>query len=201
MWQIIVGVILFIGGIGNITKSMGAFFTGIILGGLLIFLGLKKMVLIPKSHGKTQTILPPPDGQRTLREENFKAAGVNYYESNIHKLACLNPDWKLTKKQISDTGRADRKIFKNNYINQPVKLIFEPDNPHDPDAIMILVAGEKVGYIRSDENERVRFILENREVISISAFIGGGEYKFLSDQGEILNGSFGFSVNVRITFI
>lgn len=48
MWQIILGALLLIGGIGNIGNNIGAFFTGIILGGLLIFFGLKKKGFLPK---------------------------------------------------------------------------------------------------------------------------------------------------------
>ena len=138
---------------------------------------------------------------RTLKEEEFEGAGVWHYESNIKKLACPNPDWKLTKKQIAAAGRIGRKIFKNNYINKPVKLIPEPTNPHDPGAIMIMIAGEKVGYIRSDENEHVNAILKNHEIKALSAFIGGGEYKFLSENDELIKGSFGFSVKVRIKYV
>ena len=200
MWQIILGALLFIGGIGNIGNNIGAFFTGIILGGLLIFFGLKKKGLIPHSQSKSKS-LPSANISRTLMEENFQGAGVHYYEANIKKLALANPDWKMTKAQITNANKVGRKIFKNNYTNKPVSLTPEPGNPHDPNAIVIIIAGEKVGYVRSDENERVRYILENREIKSISAFIGGGEYKTLTKDGELLTGSFGFSVNVRIKFV
>ena len=59
MWQIIVGIILFMGGIGNLTSSLGAFFTGILLGGLLIYLGLKKIGLIQKMQ-KDKPAAPVP---------------------------------------------------------------------------------------------------------------------------------------------
>ena len=201
MWQIILGILLFIGGIANIGSSIGAFFTGIILGSLLMFFGLKKKGLISPARKKTKLAPPPIGSERTLKEENFDGAGVWHYESNIKKLANSNPDWKLTKKQIESAGKTGRKIFKNNYINKPVKLIPEPDNPHDSDAIVIVIAGEKVGYIRSDENVHVRAILDTREIKSISAFIGGGEYKILSEDGELIKGSYGFSVRIRIKYV
>lgn len=47
-WQIIVGIIFLIGGIGNITSNIGAFFFGTIVGAALILWGLKAKSLSTK---------------------------------------------------------------------------------------------------------------------------------------------------------
>lgn len=74
------------------------------------------------------------------------------------------------------------KIYRYNYINKPIKLVYEPENENDPNAIMILIAGEKVGYVFADETARIKDILENHEVKYISAFVHGGEYKVVNES-------------------
>ena len=139
--------------------------------------------------------------KRTLTEETFHAVGVTYYENNIHQLARLNPEWKKTTATIIKEGKAGKRIFKNNYINRPVELIAEPGNPHDPNAVAVHFAGKLVGYISREENQRVRAILEGREIVSISGFIGGGAYKIVKENGETFSDVKGFSVSIRINYI
>ena len=139
--------------------------------------------------------------KRTLTEEDFRAVGVSYYETNIRKLACQNPDWGKTAAQLLKAGKGDKRIFKDNYVNRPVKLVIEPDNPHDPNAVAVMVAGELVGYISREDNARVREILNSREVVNLSAFIGGGDYKIIQEDGETIRDSYGFSVKIWIKYI
>ena len=139
--------------------------------------------------------------KRTLQEEDFRAVGVYYYESNIKKLACPNPDWKKSPSQIIKDGHAGKRILKNNYVNRPVKLLQEARNPNDPNAVAVIIAGELVGYISREETVKVKWILNNREIISLSAFIGGGDYKVIGEDKTIFKDSKGFTVNVRIKYI
>ena len=139
--------------------------------------------------------------KRILTEETFHAVGVTYYENNIHQLACLNSEWEKAAATIVKEGKAGKRIFKNNYINRPVELIAEPGNPHDPNAVAVHFAGKLVGYISREENQRVRAILEEREIVSLSGFIGGGAYKIVREDGQTFSDEKGFSVSVRINYI
>lgn len=146
-------------------------------------------------------ILNKKSKPRVLTEEDFRAAGVTYHEKNIEKLACSNPDWKSSTTQIIEAGKSEQRIYRYNYINKPVKLIPEPNNEHDENAVAVLIAGELVGYISRGDNLHVKDILDNREIISISGFIGGGEYKIISDDGSISKFEDRHSVNIRIKYI
>ena len=139
--------------------------------------------------------------KRVLTQDDFKGAGVHYYESNIDKLATPNPDWKKRTATIINEGKAGKRIFKNNYVNRPVKLVEEPDNPNDRNAVAIVIAGELVGYISRDDNVKVKGILKKREIKSISGFIGGGEYKIVSEDGTVWKDKKGHNVTVRIKYI
>lgn len=118
-----------------------------------------------------------------VKEELFRAAGTHYYLQNIAQLATANPDWKKTGKTLAKQGLSGQRVYRYQYINKPVKLILENDNPHDHNAVMIQVAEEKVGYISADEAPHVREILSRRQVQYISAFVGGGDYKEIHEDG------------------
>lgn len=196
-WMIIVGIIFLICGIANITTSIGAFFFCIAVGAVLILFGLKKNGMLDKLLKKSSSNAPARD----LKVEEYSVAGANYCLDNIGKLACANPDWKRTAAQIISGGKAMKRIFRYNYINKPVKLVPEPENPHDKNAIMVLIAGEKVGYISRNDNARVNEILKNHDVKYISGFIGGGQYKVISENGSIERFENDIYVNVRIGYV
>jgi len=138
---------------------------------------------------------------RTLKTEIFSIAGVQYCEDNVKKLACCNPDWKLTAKQIKEKGKANQRIFRYYFINKPVKLEPEPSNKHDKNAILVIVAGEKVGYISRADNVHVKEILKKREIKYITCFIGGGKYKTINDDGTILRNEESITVKVKIAYV
>lgn len=192
IWLFIIGGLFILAGFYGITDSIMVSLICWLIGGLLIFLGVRKL-------RKKKTAAAPKE--RTLTTEDFHAAGISYYESNIRKLATANPDWKLTTAQILKAGKSEKRIFQHNYVNKPVKLIPEPKNPHDKNAVAIHIAGELVGYISRADNLHVLDILQHREVISISGFIGGGKFKVVSDDGEIVKDELDHSVNIRIKYI
>ena len=138
---------------------------------------------------------------RRLTVEDFFVYGVSYYEDNIHKLACPNPDWKKRAATLIKEGKAGKRIFRYNYVNRPVKLIEDPECPLGPDTVQVFIAGEQVGCINFCDNIKVKNILNNREIKSISGFIGGGDYKIVQEDGTVDKSSNRFTVNIRIKYI
>lgn len=135
-------------------------------------------------------------GNRTLKTESFCVVGVCYYFDNLKKISCLNPDYKR-KPQSGETG----KIFHYQYINKPVKLISEPNNQHDKNAIMVIIAGELVGYVPADQCVHIRGVLTSREVKYLSAFISGGEYKFLNNGKIVFKDEDPISIKIKIGYV
>lgn len=148
----------------------------------------------PDSNDKKST-------DRKLNTEQFPVVGTKYYLRDINKLACRNPDWKMTARQANSAGKTGQKIFRYNYIHKPVKLIPEPKNPDDKHAVMVLIAGEKVGYISRDENQHVKEILSKREIKYISGFIGGGQYKIACSDGTFLRDEQDIRISVKIAYV
>ena len=133
---------------------------------------------------------------RELHEEVFFAAGTHYYTENINKLACANPDWKSRSSSL-----IGKPVYKYNFIRKPVKLIPEPQNPSDPNAVMVVIAGEKVGYISREENLHVLSILQRGEIKYISSFISGGDYKVISKNGDVFRDQKSISIKVKIAYV
>ena len=143
----------------------------------------------------------PQQGDRTLKEETFDIAGVSYYLDNLQKLACANPDYRKRGKTLAEEGQAGKRIYRYNYVYKPVKLILEDKNPYDRYAVMVQIAGEKVGYISQDQKRHVREILSKHEVKFISARISGGEYKVIAENGDTEKDSKRNYITVKIAYV
>lgn len=141
-----------------------------------------------------------PDTVPHYQEETFFGVGVEHYLENIHKLAVPNPDWRKRGKTLAAEGKCMQKIFRYSYVNRPVKLIAETNNPHDKNAVMIQIAGEKVGYIPHDDAKHVREILSKHDVKFISSFISGGQYKVVSENGDAVKMEKYIQVRIKIGY-
>ena len=115
----------------------------------------------------------------------FEVAGVTYYMDNIQHLAKENRNYALTQQQLLKTDKVGKPIFKYWYINEPVLLVPEPSNPHDPNAVMVQISGQKVGYISREENVTVLDLLKKGRVQRVESFVSGGEYKLLLPNGSL----------------
>lgn len=123
----------------------------------------------------------------------YQVVGMTYCTQEILALATENPAYAENK------FYNNRKIFRFKFTNSPVLFAPEPQNPHDRNAIAVMIAGRKIGYIASSENTELLAFLQRRMVTGVSAFIGGGEYKVKSQSGDVLHGSYGFYARVTVT--
>ena len=134
--------------------------------------------------------------------DNFRVAGTSYHEHEIEELGYENPDYEMSKSEIVECGLEDERIYKLNFAPTTVELVPEPENPHDPKAIMVLVDGSHVGYIKKGSTSRVRNLLSAGG--KVSAEISGGKYKEVyldeeQDKYQTEYGSTSYSVVISIT--
>ena len=153
---------------------------------------LKNEILQGGTNKKPQKTDPK---KRALKKETFLVMAVDHYENNLKKLRSLNPEYK--KKTYDDFV----KVYKYNVINKPVKLIPEPKNKHDKNAIQVFIAGELIGYISREDNIHVKNILTKHEIKYISSYIKYGEYKVVSLNGTTVTHDQRTSVKVSIGYI
>lgn len=111
--------------------------------------------------------------------ETHNVAGVNYRVDNLMQLASENPEYHMSKTELIESGMEGQYIYRYDFLSQPVELIDEPDNPYDPKAIKVVVAGQHIGYIKRGSTGRVRNLRKSGRIIKIYAEIGGGSYKYL----------------------
>ncbi len=182
-WKLIIGVVFIIGGIGNVKTDLFVTIAGIAIGIAFVCLWYKQRKNAAKGAVHTGCEFNKEFAENhELKKEKYEAAGTRYYQENLKKLACKNPDWSKNTATLKLENKLHEKIYRYNFINKPVKLIPEPTNEHSKNAIMITVAGEKVGYVFEAETEHIKDVLENHNVKYISAFVHGGEYKVVGEE-------------------
>lgn len=103
-------------------------------------------------------------------EDRFDIAGLMYYEDDVKRIIHKNP---LYGKQGTSIGQ---KVYKYKYTRLSCQLVAEPDNPHDRNAIKIMVGDVKIGYIPAEYAQLIGRILPHIYFANIE--IRGGDYKY-----------------------
>lgn len=168
--------------------------------GLFDFLKPKKAPTGKAHTEKTPLSDMPTQRKRTFYKELFTVVGTYYYTENIKLLAYSNKDYRKGKNQIKELEMCGKKIFQHYYTNKPVKLIPEPENPYDPLAIKVVIAGEQVGHISREDNKHVHEILSSSDIKYITASIRGGVYKVVSLNGDIFKDEDNVRIKVKIGY-
>lgn len=124
------------------------------------------------------------------------AAGTYYYTSEIASLLSRNPKYELSNDLFIEEIPSSKIIFKYFIRNANASLIPEPTNPHDPDAIKIIVDDMLVGYVPAHQCPDIKKVL--KRIKSVSAKIYGGNYKYHSND-EVFTSESSFSIQLTIS--
>lgn len=127
---------------------------------------------------------PKPTGPKTV---SHKVAGTSYRQEALLAMGEKNPDYNLTKKELLKRWPEGVTVYEYNFHPQKAELVPEPDNPHDPKAIKVLVDGVHVGYIKAGSCAHIHKLLRENRIQSIVPRIIGGKYKMIYeyvDKGE-----------------
>ena len=127
---------------------------------------------------------PEPEAPKnTTKMMTYKVTGVSHYEDNIMALSSKNEDFQLNRRDLIDEGLVDERVWEYDFYPIKAELVPEPDNPHDPKAIKVLVDGLHVGYIKSGSCAHLLRVLRESGVERIDVKVGGGRYKCLECVG------------------
>lgn len=128
---------------------------------------------------------------KEIYRNSFKLMGVNYHPKEaqeiLEKISKENHYIKMTdegvKEYILKTGKP---VYKYRYLETTeVNLIREPQNPHDSNAVKVLVEGLFAGYLPSEVARKVNRYLDNSAYAYEAILHGtGGEYKTLDHNLE-----------------
>lgn len=125
-----------------------------------------------------------PSSDTAYKIENHNVAGVTFQDrqKQIRQMGFENDDYRLSKKDFIDAFSEYEKVYAIDFDPVKVELVEEPDNPHDSNAIKVIVDGIHVGYIKSGSCTHIKNLLHSDSIISISAEIHGGDYKYYSEE-------------------
>ena len=130
---------------------------------------LKPKATTPKSNTKAKS--------NTL---TARVAGTSYRDTkSILTLGKPNPDYQLDKRALIKKFPDGHTVYEYIFPEYEASLEFEPANEHDPNAIKVLIEGIHVGYIKKGSCSRIRNLINQNKILSITATIYGGNCKDL----------------------
>lgn len=146
----------------------------------------KRQELLEKLKTETPPIKPnePKPSEEKPISETHKVAGVSFHQENIKSLAVENEEYSYTKKELIDSDLVDERIYKYEFYPTKTELIPEPNNPHDPNAVKVVVDGEHIGYIKAGSAPHVLKLLKENRIKKIDCEISGGPYKYLEYDSD-----------------
>ena len=223
--MIVIGIILIFGGLGGlISKSYAGGLAVLALGVVLLVLGIKRKKKTPKPVPQPQPVsqppvqpqprpVPPPTPQpapqpvvvrqpvpqSSKKVETHRVAGMAHYKDAIESLGEENPVYDYSKREIVEDGMEDEQIFRLDFDPMPVEFVFEPENEFDPNAIAIVVNGEKIGYVKKGSTGRIRNLLKSGTIEKATVEIKGGKYKIVdSEDGSIDRDEMDYRADVNL---
>ena len=126
-----------------------------------------------------EAVQPPADDFVT---KTYRVTGVQHYSDNLMKIAVPNSNYDMTKKEIIDFGMTDQCIWEHEFYPSKLELQPEPDNPHDPNAIKVLIDDMLVGYIKAGSCKHLLNVIDQDRFLGASCQIGGGNYKRVDEE-------------------
>lgn len=127
---------------------------------------------------------PPKPMKSSRNEKTHKVAGTSFRQEAIRAMGVKNPDFAKTEQALRKAGLVDECVYEYEFAPQKVELQPEPDNPHDPKAIKVVVDGTHIGYIKAGSCAHIHKLLAADRIQRITCFIGGGKSKTLYWEGN-----------------
>lgn len=163
------------------------------------FPNISKSAVIPKTSDsapatplliKTESDISAPvkqlesDTSLQYKTEKHHIAGVTFEgrQDKIKEMGFENEDYHLSKRDFIEFFSENEKVYEMEFSPVNVELIEEPDNPHDSNAIKVVIDGVHVGYIKQGSCAHIKKLLHSDSIVSISADVHGGKYKYYYEE-------------------
>lgn len=133
-----------------------------------------------------------------MSEYKFDVVGIFAHRDEMLSLVRKNKDyWDLSDAALMTQHKDGDRIYAYGSRHLDCELVPEPTNSHDPNAIMVLLEGQHVGYVPAVECAAVHPLLGT--AVKIKAHIFGGPSKVVSAD-SIRHYDDDLSVRVTITY-
>lgn len=129
---------------------------------------------------------PEPAPKPDTIEKKYKVTGIDHYLDNLLSLSYENSEYSLNKRDMIEEYLTDQRIYEREIAVIRAELVPEPDNPHDPKAIKVLLDGQHVGYIKAGSCTHLLKVIREDRIQKIECQAGGGRYKklYIDDYTE-----------------
>ena len=129
----------------------------------------------PSADSSPQPPAAAPEPEKATTTERIHVRGLDHYTDNIIAVAKENPDYDLTKRELIEEC-PDEKVWQYYFIVNG-DLVPEPDNPYDPNAIMVQANGLCIGHVPKGSTSHIRKLMESGRIQSMRLDICGGKFK------------------------
>lgn len=184
------------GGIGE--ESFGFVLLGILIG--LAFLLWQFWPLIRQQKSGAVSSSGAQVAKPTSSGERISVAGVYYYTKNLESVCIPNPFYSLSPDKLAQKFPNGKRIYKYKRNGYTAELEEEPTNPHDPNAIKVLISGQIIGHIPREMCTSVKKQMRRNKVHSVPAVVSGGRYKVLDSEDGFITSESSFSVEIELPF-
>ena len=137
-------------------------------------------VSVPAVAPPVEETIPEQELGDGLKMVTFLGAGMYYRLDNFNRFGTPNPLFDYSRKELKKDDIVNERIYEYFYKIGKITFEDEPTNEFDPNAIKILSDGIHIGYIKKGSTTRLRNIMK-KNVLSIEATAGGGNYKILNE--------------------
>ena len=108
-----------------------------------------------------------------MAEYKFEAVGMFARMDALLPLVRKKSDyWELSDADLMAQQENGARVYAYSPRHLDCELVPEPDNPHDPNAIKVMLDGRHVGYVPAEECADVRPLLVRAEKIRAHIFCG-----------------------------
>lgn len=154
---------------------------------------INKLTTPKQSSGKwvNGKFVPNPAPEQPLPEElTFRVEGAHHHADQIETLAIPMRKWTLPDKVLAEKFTL-QKIYQ--YYFKDTTASFVPEK----DRIKVMINDMHVGYVPDREVNTLKKMLFNP--VTVSAQIGGGKYKVVSQNGDAVYSDDYYYVKIKIS--
>lgn len=130
-----------------------------------------------------------------------EVVGESFYKDDIQSLCKINKDYYWPKELLYQKFVEGDKVYKYEIIDTQAKLIPEPSNPYDKNAIRVEICGKMIGHIPKEQTQEVAELM-NAEGFHVKATVAGGPFKEIieTEEKSLSYTSKDFDFSVRLKF-
>lgn len=145
--------------------------------------------MVPKQKSNIQNSSHPST-------EILRLTGMSSYGDNLKTLAKANGDWNLTPEQVIASGKANRKIYRIRFINNPVRFSPSEENPN---TTYVFINGTIIGILDQENTSRLKSLIASSDIHNVSCVIQGGLYKIVDESCNVEIQQKGIAAVIKIT--